>query len=101
MNGLKNIPVVMQTEDWRKLFQTALDSFPEDKVLYRELSSIDPFYDTAEGKQELDNVRYNKAGITKTARAVKTLEKWFDLQKSSNVSKIIKRQKLHVPQKSS
>lgn len=94
MNGLKNIPAVMQTEDWRGLFQSALDNFPKDKVLYRELSVVDSYYETAEGKQELDNVRYNKAGLSKTARAVKTLEKYLKNKSKSR----LKRQKLVIPE---
>jgi hypothetical protein len=97
MNGKMNTPKVMDTEDWRVCFKRLLKKFPKSKTLYRELSTVDDLYQTAEGKQELDNVKYDRAGFGKTVRAVKTLEKWFELQKGSKIQKIIKRHKLTVP----
>lgn len=98
MNGQKITREVLSVAEWRKRFKTALKTFPKGKVLYQELGSVAPYYLSLEGKQVLDNVKYGKASILKTADAVEALE-LYNAQKSSakRRSKILKSQKLQMP----
>ncbi len=94
-NGNGNVPAVLDVQEWRDNFQKLIVKFPHDKVLYRELSEIDNYYETRKGGLELYKVKQNLASITKTARAVKALEKWLNTQAPK--TKKGERQKVAIP----
>lgn len=72
-NTLKEVDI----RYWREEFSKKILKLPAGATLYKELSKVDDYYSTIKGEYELRNVKSGVAGITKTSRAVRTLEKYL------------------------
>lgn len=98
--GFPTTPAVIDVHEWRVLYKSLLKKFPKGKVPYKELGKVDDYYLTRAGGLELYKVKQGEASLTKTARAVKALEKWFELQDSARIKKRVANQGLVIPEKS-
>jgi hypothetical protein len=96
VKGLLNKRTAVDVQEWRDAYHDLLKLFPDDKTLYAELATIDSYYATRKGGQELYKVKQNLASIQRTVRAVKALYKYL-FPAGSKIQKIINRHGLTIP----
>lgn len=93
----KSMPIeenVVSPEYWRKRFIVAKEKVDNISIL-RAMISGDPYYDSAAGSNEYNNVMRGNASAIKTQRAVLALEKYIDSVNNMESKSHLK--KIHVP----